>query len=833
VRGGCKHRTVGARSRTQAGASNREPGDRSGRERELRQASEALGDGGARLLTFTGPAGVGKSWAAAELGRRLVAERGWRTVTVPVDGAPGFTELMSAVAEEIGTPDGGGALGDRLAVALAGAARLLLLDGCEALRVSPHPVAQLLELAPSLRVVATSLGPLGVDGEHVVGLDPFAVPPVAAGPEELRDCAAVRFFCRTAADVAGFEPEPADVSAIAELCRRVHGLPLAIEIMARRVGEQSPAAMVEELDRGHECCLERTRTHGEPRHISLSSALGWSHAMLDPAAARLLRRMSVFTAPATLAMLATAVPEDDCGTHSGQLPRAIATLVGHRLAERDPGPGEPAFRIVDLVRDFAAERLVEEGELAAAENAHTRAVLAFTLARSAAADIAEDDLAQRELARADPDLRSALRRLCGRGDVEDGLLLASALAPFVLRRGYDGFVRAALTGLLRRASESTVDRALLARAELWKARLVAHFDGPDAAEEVNSALAAGLRHGRASADRDTVLLGLGFVMETFPTTGDLAAAASAAVEAVPLAEATGDRRWVARFHAWAGMVAHRAGRTDEAFDLALRGVRWVESNRDPRAQLLLTLLLAALPEYRAAPLMARLPPIGELVRTARRLDDARYEPSLLLAAAGLALWNGDLRTAATRCAECLRVTHRQGAWQILPFAVLLLTLVAAEIGDLSEAARFHGMLRTRLDLLQLVTPREWLSVYVLRMDDVRARLGEETFESHAARGERDMRAHALGVVLAYADRVARVRRTGQPGPRAGHFPDLTPRELQVLTELVTGATYKEISRRLGMSPKTVMHHSGAIYRKLGVRGRAEATAWAFRNGLAD
>lgn len=805
--------------------------DRSGRERELVDATGVLTGDAARLVTYTGAAGVGKSWTARELKRRLVAGRGWHAATVKVDCAAGFTELMSVVAEGLGMPAGGGALRDRLGVFLADHPHLLLLDGCEPLRGTPHPVTQLLELASTTKVVATSLRPLQVPGEHVIGLDPLHVPPPAVGPEKLRDSPAVRLFCRTAADIdPGFDAEVADVTAIAELCRRVHGLPLAIEIIASRAGDQSPAAMLEYLDSGHEFTFRYARPYDDSRHMSFTSALGWSYSMLDPSAARLLRRMSVFACPATLDMLETVVPddEDDNGWH---VLDGVTTLVDHRLADLHPGPGEPAFTLVDLLRDFAGERLVEEGEHAEAEEAHTRAVLDFALDRSTAVEVAEDDVAQAELARVEADLRATLRRLLGGGDVDRGLQLATALAPYVLRRGYDGFVGPALGSLLRRAAHCQLDDTLVARAELWKARLLAHFEGPEAAAEVKEAVASGLRRARLSGDQDVVLLGLAFTMQTLPVTGDVVAASAAAMEGVPLAESVGDARWMARFYAWAGMVANQAGQQDKALELARRGVRWVDSSQDPRAQILLTLLLAGLPEDLAAPLTARLPSVDELLKTARRLDDARYEPFLLRSAAGLALREGDLRTAAARCGECLRLTHKQASWQVLPFAVLLLALVAAEHGDLDEAARFHGMVRGRLEQLRPATPPHWLDLYVARLADVRSRVGDETFETQAAMGERDMHANALAEVLGYADRVAGSAPAVIPAQREAGPDHLTPRELEVLEELITGATNKEISRRLGMSPKTVMHHSGAIYRKLGVRGRAEATAWAFRRGL--
>ncbi|HEX6248174.1 MAG TPA: LuxR C-terminal-related transcriptional regulator [Nocardioidaceae bacterium] len=825
----------GIRTGPTSWAEQSDPGDRSGRDRELRRACDLLAEGATRLVTFTGPAGVGKTWTARELKRRLVTTRGCRAATIHADCAHGFTELLQTTAEALGMPAAGGGLSARLAQVLSGEPHVLVLDRCEHLLGHPHPVEQLLGLFPSLRVVVTSLRPLQVPGEHVIGLDPFEVPPPAGDPAELARSPAVRLFLQCAVEVhPGFDPEQADLAAIGELCRRVHGLPLGIEIMATRVGALSPAAMVEHLDTGHEFTQQHTAHGDDPHHASIRSALSWSYRMLDDDSARLLRRMAVFEAPATLDMLAAVVPEG-AGTDVAE---TASGLVDHRLIDPYPVPGEPAFALVGLLRDFAAERLVEEGEQAWVEEAHTQAVLDFAVERSATVELAEDDVAQGELARAEADLRAVLRRLLGRADVEGGLLLASALAPFVLRRGYDGFVRPALDSLLRRARDR--GDPVVTRAELWQARLAAHFDGPAAADEVRATLAHALDRARRNGDDATVLLGLAFVMQTMPVTQDLAGASAAAAEGLPRAVATGDPRWMARFDAWAGMVANQAGRVDESLELARRGVELVEECPDPRGQILLSLLLAGLPRPEAAPLMARLPGVDDLLTTARRLDDARYEPFLLRTAAGLAVAEGDVRTAAARCAECLRLAHRHAAWHDLPFATMLLALVAMSRGDLDRAAQLHGMCRAHLDVLRPGTPPGWLDDYLAKVDEARLRLGGAEFEAQARRGETDMQAGVLADALAYADAVSgRGGATGGvtrlPSADAGEVEPqrLTPRELEVLEELVTGATNKEISHRLGMTPKTAMHHATAIYRKLGVRGRAEATAWAFRHGFAD
>jgi predicted ATPase/DNA-binding CsgD family transcriptional regulator len=817
----------------------------SGREPELRAALDLLSEPSVRLVTFTGPAGVGKTWLTGEVARHLAESGDGCVVPVHVENARTCEDLVRAVASALDLPPGWAPLEDRLAAALTAEPHVLVLDGCELFRGDPHPVRLLLRQSPSMRVLATSLRPLRLEGEHVIGLDPFHVPPVGATVEELRDNPAVRLFLRRAAESHhGFRPEGADLRTVAELCRRVHGLPLGIEILAARAGTESAEAVLDHLDSGQEVALPRTRGAGSARHLSLREALNWSYSMLDPHAARLLRRMSVFAGPATVEMLTevvAAVPGKGPGARPSysQVLDLVSTLVDHRLVEPFSGQGEPAFTSVALLKDFALERLIDEGEQAWAEEARIRAVLAFVLARWERLEHGGDGVTVGELVRSEDDLRWVLRRLVGRAQLHDGLRLAASLAPFVLRRGYDGFVAPALASLLRRAraKPGAVDDVLVAGAMLWKARLAAEFDGPSAADAVTVELAEALAMARRNGDPRTTLLGLSFVLETVPVTLDVSGAASAAAEGIRLAEAARDESWSARFYAWGGLVASHAGDVAEAVRLARRAMDLVDACHEPRAQMLLAMLVPGLPAEEAEVLKGRLPPLEEMLAKARSLHDSAFEPFVLRIAVGEALRQGDLQTAARHCAACLRLSQRQAAWHDLPYALMLLVLIAAARRNHVEVALFHGMAQSLLDIHRPMPPAPWYAGYPAAIATARAVLGDRAFETLSERGQADMHTNAVAVPLTYAESVAGLNRRsarGAVGTSSGPTlpEELTPREEQVLVELSTGATNKQISARLGMTPKTVMHHSVAIYRKLGVRGRAEATAWAFRHGVA-
>lgn len=810
-----------------------------GRERQLRLAEELLDDGTVRLVTFTGPAGVGKSWAARALVRRL-RQAARPVVLVHIAEARSYEDLLVSVADAVRLRPGTGGLGHRLAATLAPEPYTLVVDGCDRLRGEPHPLARLLDLAPGLRIVATGLSPLHLAGERVVGIDPLAVPPASADGQRLRASEAMQMYLRRAGRVdPAFDPQselaPAELAAAGELCRRVHGLPLGIEILATLVAVEPPSHTLARLDSGHTVTLPDARDTLEPHHGSVQAALDWSYAMLEPRAQVLLRRMAVFVGPATVDMLATVVhPDEPTGEAAySEVLDIVDDLVDRRLVEPHRGPGEPAVSVVPLLREVALERLVDAGEQTRTEEAHTRAVLHLAQAHVEAGESVEDDVANAELARSEADLRAALRRSVGRADTETGLRLATALAPFVFRRGYDGFVAPALTSLLRHAGGGGIEDDLLARALLWRARLAVQFEGPEARRVVRDDLMRGLRLARRGGDQETVLLGLSFVLQALPVTGDASAATAAAEEGLPLAENAGDRRWAARFCAWVGMVASQTDRTEEALSLAERGLAHVDACGDSRARVLLALLLSGLPPERTAGLLRRLPPVGDLVEVAGRLEP-RYEPLVLRMAATLALQTGDLTTAAAHCADCLRHAQRQGSWHDLPYGLLLLALVAARLGDLSDAARLHALVSGRLEALRPGLPPFLYHSYVDAMRSVRVRLGGTAFDALVA-GRTDPGEDSLVWPLAYAVRAAGVEDRAPAPTRGGSVGTerLTPREREVLLELVTGATNNQISVRLGMAPKTVMHHSVSIYRKLGVRGRAEATAWAFRNGLVS
>jgi predicted ATPase len=417
-----------------------------GRARELAEAARLLG--GTRLLTLVGAGGSGKTrLAAATAAARAAAvasdARGAATgpgeVVAWVDLAPvadaGLVPAQIAAALRVPERAGREPL---LAVAdaVADARVLLVLDNCEHLIDACSAAADaLLRRCAGLRVLATSREPLGVAGETA-----WLVPPLDA------DDARALFGERARAARPDFAVTDATVGAIDEICRRLDGIPLAIELAAARVRVLAPAQIAERLDDAFRLLTGGSRV-ALPRHRTLRGTMDWSHALLGARDRVLLRRLAVFAGGFTLEAAeavcgdeaaADATPDGgarrdpDAALAAADVLDGLTSLVDRSLVTLDAGP-EPRYRLLETVRQYARERLAGAGELAAYEAAHARYYLA--VAEAAAPELIGGERTPGHVARLVRDndnFRAAMAWSLGNGDpaaarVEVALRLADAL----------------------------------------------------------------------------------------------------------------------------------------------------------------------------------------------------------------------------------------------------------------------------------------------------------------------------------------------------------------------------------------------------------------------
>ena len=409
-----------------------------GRDSEVSLVLKNLG--AARLVTLTGPGGVGKTRLAGEVSGHLSGPVRFVELASVTDPA----EVPYAVLEAVGvrepvlTRRGGAGFQpgatplDRLAAALADRDEVLVLDNCEhVIEAAAALAGRVLAACPRVRIIATSRQPLRIEGETLSPVPPLAVPPedVSAG-ESLETYGAVRLLRDRAVAVRpDFELGAANAAAVARICRALDGMPLAIELAAVWLRTLTPAQLAERLDDRFALLTGGSRT-ALPRHRTLRAVVDWSWNLLAPAEQVLARRLAVFPAGAALAM-AEQVCADDLLPPAAVLP-ALSGLVDQSIvtvgqtSDGDLVMG-PRYRMLETVRAYGLERLAEAGEQDQIRDAFAARYL--DLAETADPQLRAADQGRwlRELAAEQDNLHAALRLAITRRDGDTALRFVRAL----------------------------------------------------------------------------------------------------------------------------------------------------------------------------------------------------------------------------------------------------------------------------------------------------------------------------------------------------------------------------------------------------------------------
>jgi predicted ATPase/class 3 adenylate cyclase len=479
-----------------------------GREAELAAACTLLGSN--RLVTLTGPGGTGKTRLSLQVAAQGVDDYPDGVFFVPLETVRDADLVASRIAGEIGIHETGGKSGhDVLVEWLADKRVLFVLDNLEQVVEAGPVIAALLRAAPGLKVLATSRAPLRVSGEQEYPVPGLPVPPDPSGlggyeqalgggdaidPATLSTYEAVRLFiARAAAVKPGFVVTNDNAPAVAAICARLHGMPLAIELAAARIKLLSPDAILGRLERRLSLLSAGARDLPE-RQQTLRGAIAWSYDILDEPHQRLLDRLSVFAGSFELdAAEAVSGPSEELGIDALDGVVALADQSLMRSLDRDP----PRFQMLDTIGEFAAEMLDGRPDAAAVRARHGRWYL--ELAEIAAPQLAGSD--QRalleQLEREHDNFRAALDRAAGAGDADTAIRLAFALWRFWQKRGHLNEARRRLERLAAApwSRESPVLRARLMEALggvlWWQADILA----------MGAAYGEALELWRASGDR--------------------------------------------------------------------------------------------------------------------------------------------------------------------------------------------------------------------------------------------------------------------------------------------------------------------------------------------
>ena len=619
-----------------------------GRGRELAVVAELIRD--RRLVTLTGPGGTGKTRLAIRTAAQVAEHLADGAFFVALAASTDASTLPRAIAGAIGLPEvRDRTIGQVLSDWLREREVLLVLDNLEQLQGAAHEIHLLLSGAPRLRVLATSRAPLHVAGEQEFPVPPFAIPSTDADEDEVAASDAVLLFVDRARLVRiDFAPSPNDVLVIADITRRLDGLPLAIELAAARIRLLSVNAIRERLVHRLDALAAGPAT-AEPRQQSLRVTIAWSYDLLSEADRAVFRRLAAFVGGWTYDAAVSVAASDPAEA----VDAAIERLVEQNLIQAGPASDAPRFAMLATIGEFASEALGSSDEESEIHRRH--AIFFGSLAERAHAESnGPESSIWFDRVEADLDnVRAAIDRAVERNDLKVALAIAAALGPFWLQRNHSAEGQRVLIGLLNRAvPQEGPEVAAAASAAGFNATWLGDYETGAEMGELGISAYRGLgdRRGLAQA------LGIrGFSMiET-----DASAALGMLEEYLQLARQLGDDRLQgqallasATAQAVLGRLSDARRSLEDSIGFARRANDWYFAMFSSlflgRLKLLMGEMDEGIAEYRA------------VIETSRSLD-LRVGIAIALEYFGeIAFWAGDIPRAVRLGATAARIKEELG-----------------------------------------------------------------------------------------------------------------------------------------------------------------------------
>ena len=517
-----------------------------GREKEVAAAKELLQRQDVRLVTVTGPGGIGKTRLAVEVASGLIERFPGGIHFVPLSPLSDPDLIASVIVQTLGIREAGGQspleiLKENLQDSLR-EPRLLLLDNFEHLVQAAPTVAELLVMGPNLKILVTSRAALHVYGEHEFPVPPLALPDPRPMPsvEVLSQYPAVALFVqRAVAAKPDFELNRENAPAVTEICARLDGLPLAIELAAARVKVLSPSSMLTRLASRLQLLTGGARDL-PLRQQTLRAAMDWSYDLLNAAEQKLFRRLSVFVGGCNLEGVEAVC--DTKGDLDLDLLDGMASMVDKSLVQQvEQAKGESRFVMLETVREYALEKLEVSGEEALTKRAH--AAYCLVLAEEATEQSGAEGAEWLERFAFEHDnFRAGLEWLTDTGDAEWGLRLGAALFHFWETRDYLTEGRARLGKLLKLAGAAAATK-VRARA-LFAAGVLA--GGQRDYASADALVGESLDITRQLHDKQGVAVSLNALAVVAKGRGDVAGAHSLFEESLAVWKELGDLKAVAR-----------------------------------------------------------------------------------------------------------------------------------------------------------------------------------------------------------------------------------------------------------------------------------------------
>ena len=736
-----------------------------GRERELTEIAQLLRKH--RLVSLTGPGGAGKTRLALVAAGELVEvfdDGVWLVELAPLAEPASVAQTVATVLDVREQP--GRPLARVLSDYLATRRLLLVLDNCEHLiDASAVLVESLLRGCPDLHVLATSREALSVDGESA-----WPVPALTLASEAMN-----LFADRATAVDPGFTLTDETAPAVAAICTRLDGMPLAIELAAARTRMLTVQEIADGLDDCFSLLAKGPRT-ADSRHRSLYAAIDWSHDLLARQEQVLFRRLAVFagglTAPAAEQVCAGA------GLERRELFGLLSHLVDKSLVATRAEGGASRYRLQEVVWQYAHQALVRSEDWTTSAAQHATYFLAFAEQASLAMDGPDQASWLARLEVDHDNLRAALAWSRDH-DPQLGVRLAAALTEFWFIRGYLSEGQRWLEDMIAAApaADSTKAKALIGAA-----LLATYQDYYDEAERL---AAAGLALYRERSDTDGIAAAL-VTLSSIALAGQRSHLpfAELLAEGLALRSRLSNPRTVAQLLDLEGAQAAVAGQLDRAT------ARWEESLALSRA-------------------------VGNAYVSAFTLSNLGL----------LAVAVGDHEQATDRLAEGLRLSLALDYKLIMQFCLIGFGKINAAAGRLGRAARLWGAADSMSEAYGTHMSRAARQVvsYEDSVAAARAQLGEPTWSEAWSDGRAMTREQAAAYAMdAAAD---------DPARPVAHPQGLSDREVEVLALVANGLTSAEVAKRVFLSVRTVDWHLASVYTKLGVRSRTEATRFAVDHHL--
>ena len=759
-----------------------------GREHDLATLQLAMLDGAvgkARLITLVGAPGTGKTRLAIAAAERLIESYEHGVYFVDLTTVGDSDAVPGALAHSLGATYRGHrpvSLDETLKRALRDRHVLLVLDNFEAVLGAGALIEELLAACPHLSIMVTSRASLRTTSEQQYEVAPLATPHLDHLPsvEDLSKVEAVELFVARVQPLRpGWQLSEANARAVAEICVRLDGLPLAIELAASWMNVLSPQVMLKELPRS----MSRLDRGGasQGRHQTLDATIGWSYDLLSEQEQRLFRRLSVFENGWTVDTY-VAICADDFADRATTLSVLGSLVDKHLVTRHEEADGTVRFGFLETIHEYASRRLHESGELSAIKRRHA-AVLADLAERAereldSPAQSAWIDVLEQERS----NLRSALewaKTADEPGAAELGLRIAATLWLFWDVRGHVQEGREPLRELLQLpdAQQRTMARAQALLAQAWLGYVRGDVDEVERVAEEALSIARDLGSTQAAARALSIL---GTTLSSYAEQFDRTDAVLR--ESLDLARPLGDT-WSMGFGLYSrGTLAMRRGQLPEA-------IAYFEACRD----------------------------VSSRTGNTFGVGCSIFRLGVIAGA------TGDRNKAIQMLRQAVELHWALRNRRVLALCLQQLACAGTGVLEPDDQARLFAASTGLFEQLpDYVLPDYLLAAQRQGIEATREALGEVRFSDAWTDGRSMSLEHVVRLAMG----------TGAGPADGSQAAGLTSREVQISRLVADGLTNREIGVRLGLSHHTVDNHLRRIFGKIGVSSRTGLATWSLRSGVA-